>query len=145
MTGHLEGISQRDSQPQVRMTARWGVSENSDKTTWHSGWTPCFWKFSRKSSWAFPSRNWTWRGGIGGLEERNTNVRCHAQSSWERKRKHIINKTNRKKRKDMYAWNMHEHVMCIMGKNPIQTYQHTSTIIKHTSKCMKHCYNANEM
>ena len=45
-----------------------GVSEKSDRMTWRSRWTSCFWKFLRKSYWAFPSRNRMWREGTR-LEE----------------------------------------------------------------------------
>ena len=39
---------------------------------------------------------------------------------------------------DVQNWN------CIIGKNPIETYGHTSIIIKHIL-IVQHCYNTNKM
>ena len=69
MVGHLKGISQRDSHPQVWMTSGRGVLEKSDRITWRSRWMPRLEKFSKKSWWAFSSRNLTWREGMRGSEE----------------------------------------------------------------------------
>ena len=52
------------------MTLGKGVLEKSDRITWRSEWTSHLEKFSKKSWWAFSSRNWTWNGGTGRLEDK---------------------------------------------------------------------------
>ena len=153
MMGHLKGLSQRDSQLRVRMTTGRGVLEKFDRTTWHSGWMPRFWKFSRKSYWAFPSQNQTWRGGTGGLEEEDLEPRgfragvdlrlgaMRSLSEGERERKHITTKKREMKGYVCmkYAWTCDvQNITCIMGKTNPNLPEHVP-IIKHTSKCMKHC------
>ena len=121
----LKGISQRDSQSLVWTIRGRGVSKKSNRTIWHFRWMPRFWKFSRKFYWAFPSWNWTWRGGKGRLEEEDLEPRrfwakvdlcwgvvCSLSEREREREKHITNRTIRKKRKDTYAWKMHEHEVC---------------------------------
>ena len=59
----------------------------------------------------------------------------------EREHNHNQKQRNRKERKDVCmknAWTCDmQNLICIMGKNSIQTYKHTFNNIKHTSKCMK--------
>ena len=160
MIGHLKGISQRDSHPRVWMTPSRGMSKKFDRMTWRIGWMPCLWKFSRKSCWAFPSRNWKWRKGVSKKEEdleprgfrAGVNLRLGAMRSLsererEKERKHITNRSKKKEKRGYvcmkYAWNMHEHVTCknkyIIGKTQSKPTSIRFNIIKHTSKCMKHC------
>ena len=110
---------------------REGVSEKSDRTTWRSGWTPRFWKFSRKSYWAFPSWNRTWRRGAGSEEEDleprgfQDGVDLHlgamcSLSKRERERKKHITTRNREMKGYVhmkYAWTCDmQNWNCIMGK-----------------------------
>ena len=159
--GHLKGLLSRDSQPRVRMTAGRGVSEKSNKITWRSKWTPHFWKFSRKSFWAFPSWNQTWRGGIGSEEEESEPWRGFwpgmdlralgviAQSIQEREMRREKTHHNRNKERKRH---MHEKCMnmwrakfkYIMGKtqsNPTSTHSNNNQthILMHETllKCNK--------
>ena len=146
---HFSGFPQRDSYPRVRMTSGKAMSEKSDRMTWRYGWTPRFWKFSKKSVLAFSSRNQIWEG-TGGSEEDDlepwrgfwAGVDLHALGDMvlsirERERvEHIMNQ----KRKDItYAWKMHEHVTCknlkaLWIKTLSKPTSTQTIIINHTSK-----------
>ena len=147
--GHLKGISSRNSQPRVQMTVGRGVLEKFDIITWRFKWSPRFWKFPNKSFQAFLSWNWTWRGGIRSEEEDLEPrgfpakvdlrilgaIRSLSERERERERERELNtittqkKRNTKERKDVCMKNVWkcdvQNLNCIIGKKPIQTYQHT--------------------
>ena len=126
------------------MMAGKGVLEKSDRTTWHSGWMPHFWKFSKKSFQAFSSRNRTWGRGIVWEEVEELEpwrgfwpeVDLHALSAThdlserekEREREREIETQSQPEigMKGYVCMNM----WCAKfklhhGWNPIETYQHT--------------------
>ena len=143
--GHLKGLSCRDSQPRVRMTTGRGVLEKSNRITWCSGWTPRFWKFSKKSFRAFLSWNRMWRRGMGSKEEEPEPWRgfqprvdlcglgAIAHFMWKREKRERERENtsqpktkNRKEKKRYVCMNMWRAIFkSIIGKNPSQTYQHT--------------------
>ena len=143
------------------MTRGRGVSEKTDRITWRSRWMPHFWKFSRKSCWAFPSWNRTWRRGVGRSEEdpkprgfqARVDLRLGAMCSLsERKRKwqNTITKEYKERKERVF---MHEICMnmwraknnYIMGSTQSKPTSTQFSTFKNTSECMKHCENANGM
>ena len=146
-----------------------GVSAKSYRITWCSGWTPRFWKFSKKSFRAFSSQNWTWREGIGFEEEdpepkgfrAEVDLRAlgaMAQSIQERKRERERERENRthhnqKQRieKKIYlcmknAWTCDvQNLKTSWVKTQSKSTSTQSTIVNHTFKIHEHCYNAMRM
>ena len=141
-----------------------GMSAKSNWITWHSGWTPCFWKFSKKSFRAFSSRNQTWKGGIGSKEEDpepggfrvGVDLRALgaiAQFIWERERERERERENtsqpdnkEKKRKEKtYAWTCDvQNLKTSWVKTQSKSTNTQSTIIKHTSKMHETLLKCNE-
>ena len=143
------------------------VSEKSDRITWRSKWTPRLKKFFTKSLWAFSSRNRTWVG-VGSEEDVPEQkgfwdgvdlclgaMRSLSEREREREReregeteKHNHNRVSTRKErvrmheKCMNMWRAKRNCMGSTQFKPNSTQFSTS---KNTSKCMKHCENANGM
>ena len=126
-------------------------------------WTPHLEKFSEKSWRAFSSRNRTWKG-VGSeedaLEQRgfqdgadlHLGAMCRLFEREKEKgrqtEKHHHKEYQIWKWKGMYAWTMHEHMICkgncIIGStqsNPnstqVSTYKHTSIMHEKLWKCKR--------
>ena len=169
MTGHLKGLSQREAQPRVWMTSGREVLEKSYRMTWSSEWMLCCWKFFEKSFSAFLSRNRTWEGGRTeeeDLEPRRgfqvrVDLRClgamcslsKRERERERERRKIEHNHDRLQIERKERVCMHEICISMWCAKKIASWVETQSkpistqfpIIKHTSKCMKHCENANGM
>ena len=153
MEGQLIRISQRDSQPLLLMIVGRSVSEKSERMTWNFEWMPRLEKFSKKSWWAFSSRNWMWRGVESKEEDASKRrvfrdrvvlqlgaMRRLSKRKREREAKKYQSTIISKVRKEWYVCMKNEWT-CDTQQNkhhelsPIQTYQHTRfQHIKHTSK-----------